>query len=432
MRTCLRGSSLALALLIILIGAASRVSGDGVAFQQPDMVDRLDRMEQWLKAVMRHEPGTTDDAAGLVGSWSNSELRQLWIDTNVMAQLMRNPRGVGFSVRSEGQRVSQKISYTVAQFRHLKALACAAGGMVDQPECLAIKASISVGADLLHLASLAGAAKRRGDDNYVLRRGALLHADIAMLVGEGTEPVSTRRTPGPERIRMNISDGLEIEVGQVAIHWEIARMLLDYVKPHGADRPAPGRDEMVRQWDRATAAWMQMTESHDTLHLDRAREVFPADPDLLFLSGCQRESVRRRPDSKRSSNRRPSNRRAARHRIGRGGAASGGDLPQSRGESESGHARGAPALRARLIVAQSPRRGGERAAPGTRIDGGPVAAGPTASCFSVPRKKHLGISTRHATRTLKPRRSVRRRNHRGSRSVLSPDAEVIVPRRSVK
>jgi tetratricopeptide (TPR) repeat protein len=89
---------------------------------------------------------------------------------------------------------------------------------------------------------------------------------------------------------MNISDGMETDLGQVGVHWEIARMLLDYVKPPGADRPAPGRDEMVRQWYHATAAWMQWTESHDTLHLDRAREMFPADPDLLFLSGCQREA----------------------------------------------------------------------------------------------------------------------------------------------
>ena len=47
---------------------------------------------------------------------------------------------------------------------------------------------------------------------------------------------------------------------------------------------------MVRQWYRATAAWMQSTEDHDLLHLDRARQLFPADPDILFLSGCQRET----------------------------------------------------------------------------------------------------------------------------------------------
>jgi tetratricopeptide (TPR) repeat protein len=47
---------------------------------------------------------------------------------------------------------------------------------------------------------------------------------------------------------------------------------------------------MVRQWYRATASWMQLREDHDKLHLTRARELFPADPDILFLSATQRET----------------------------------------------------------------------------------------------------------------------------------------------
>ena len=35
---------------------------------------------------------------------------------------------------------------------------------------------------------------------------------------------------------------------------------------------------------------MQLHEDHDKFHLDRARELFPADADLLFLSACQRET----------------------------------------------------------------------------------------------------------------------------------------------
>ena len=89
---------------------------------------------------------------------------------------------------------------------------------------------------------------------------------------------------------MDIADGQAINFGQSVVHWEIARMLLDSVRPRGSDREAPGRDDMVRQWYRATAAWMQLREEHDKVHLDRARELFPADPDILFLSGCQRET----------------------------------------------------------------------------------------------------------------------------------------------
>ena len=35
---------------------------------------------------------------------------------------------------------------------------------------------------------------------------------------------------------------------------------------------------------------MQAVEDHDTDHLNRARQMFPADPEILFLSGSQRET----------------------------------------------------------------------------------------------------------------------------------------------
>jgi tetratricopeptide (TPR) repeat protein len=154
-----------------------------------------------------------------------------------------------------------------------------------------LKASTELDADLLRLSSLAAESRRHGDDsNYLLRRGALLHTDVAMFVPSPTEPIAGSGAAAPQRFRLTISDGLEMNMGQVAVHWELARMLLEYVQPEGAGRPAPGRDDMVRQWYRATAAWMQSREDHDTQHLDRARLLFPDDPDILFLSGCQHET----------------------------------------------------------------------------------------------------------------------------------------------
>ena len=47
---------------------------------------------------------------------------------------------------------------------------------------------------------------------------------------------------------------------------------------------------MVRDWYRATAAWMQSREDYDTVHLNRARDIFPTDPVILFLSGTQAET----------------------------------------------------------------------------------------------------------------------------------------------
>jgi tetratricopeptide (TPR) repeat protein len=252
---------------------------------------RIDRLERWLKAVTLHEPGADDDALREVGSWSNGDLRALWIEVNVVVQLMRNPRRGIFSVRPDSQRAPTEIRYTARQLGRLVALACAAGGIIAEPHCVDIKAATSLDADLMRLSSLAGAARLRGDGNYVLRRGALLHSDVAILTPPSAlDPVSPSPALGPQRLRLEISDGRDVDLGQDAVHWDIARMVLDYVKPSGADAPAPGRDAMVRQWYTATAAWMQHVEQHDHLHLERAREIFPTDPDVLFLSGCQREA----------------------------------------------------------------------------------------------------------------------------------------------
>jgi tetratricopeptide (TPR) repeat protein len=236
-----------------------------------------------------------DDVAREVNGWSNRDLRALWLDTNVVVKLIRNPGATSFSLKAEGQPRAQEVHYTPLAMRRLRVLACAAGGQVgadailDSPRCLEFLAFGQLDEELHDLARRARASKQRGDDNYILRRGAILEADVAMLLPRNSEPVAPSDGPAPDRFRMTLSDGQGTAFRQVAIHWELARMLLDSVKPPGADRAAPGRDDMVRDWYRATAAWMQDREDYDDMHLDRARQIFPDDPVILFLSASQRE-----------------------------------------------------------------------------------------------------------------------------------------------
>ena len=277
--------SLALGLFILAAGTGVRIAAQIPQRMEPVAAARLVRLEQWLKALVRHTPGAEDEALAEAGSWSNGELRSLWIDVNVLIQVTRNLKLSRFSVQFQGLRTRTEIPYTQVQMRRLAVLACAAAGTVLELQCMTINAGGELDAELLRLSSLVRAAKVRGDDNYIERRGALLHGDVAMLGPPGpVEPLSALPSAGPQRFKMQISDGREVDLGQAAVHWEIGRMVLDYVKP------APGRDEMVRQWYRATAAWMQSREDHEAQHLDRAREIFPTDPDILFLSGCQRET----------------------------------------------------------------------------------------------------------------------------------------------
>jgi len=265
-------------LLVVFHGAAGA----------QDVGPRINRVELWLKAVMGHEAGSVDESSELAASWSNADMRMLWIDASAIVQLMRNPKAASFSVRAEGETRAQPIRYTPAQLRRMKVLSCAAAGRIGDIDSVCADAAGELDPDLMRLGMLSRAAKLRGDDNYILRRGALLHADIAMLAPRAGEPMNSMPGPGPRQLRLEIADGRGVDLFLVATHWELARMLLDDVRPAGSTKPAPGRDEMVRLWYRATAAWMQWQESHDTVHLDRARAIFPADADILFLSGCQR------------------------------------------------------------------------------------------------------------------------------------------------
>jgi tetratricopeptide (TPR) repeat protein len=274
--------------------AQLRAPGSGVPLPTIKLVaiDRLVRLEHWLKAAARHAPGEEDEALAEVAAWPNASLQEIWTDATILVRIMGGRGSVDrFSVRSEGQKTATHIRYTKAQLHRLSVLACAAGGSLVEGWCAASGAASELDPELMRVAALAGAAKGRGDDNYIVRRGALLHSDLAMIAPPGTTGrASAPSSTGPQRWRMEISDGREVDFQQSAVHWEIARMLLDFVKPRGSSRVDPGKEEMVRQWYRATAAWMQLREEHDRLHLDRARELFPADPDILFLSGCQRET----------------------------------------------------------------------------------------------------------------------------------------------
>jgi len=138
----------------------------------------------------------------------------------------------------------------------------------------------------------AGGGSVGGAGTDLVSRAASLQGAGAMLVPASMVATGSVGAPdgGVGRFRMAIADGQELDLHQAAVHWEIARMLLDFVQPPGRARADPGHDDMVRQWYRATAAWLQWREDHDKLHLDRARPPFPSDHDILFLSACQHET----------------------------------------------------------------------------------------------------------------------------------------------
>ena len=108
----------------------------------------------------------------------------------------------------------------------------------------------------------------------VLKRGAMLHADIAMvrvLKGELTtvDPLGT-----PMR-------------ASYQAHLDLARQLLDWVEPE------PGEDSDVRVWYRAVTAWLfnHYLLADAERHLERARRLFPDDPLTALDGGTLAETI---------------------------------------------------------------------------------------------------------------------------------------------
>ena len=71
----------------------------------------------------------------------------------------------------------------------------------------------------------------------------------------------------------------------------MGRRLLDKVRPKTSRKlgPDPGADETVRLWYLASSAYMQAVEQLDGWHFERAVQLFPRDPEILFLAACARE-----------------------------------------------------------------------------------------------------------------------------------------------
>jgi tetratricopeptide (TPR) repeat protein len=272
----LRLTVIALSWLVLLQSASA-------AQDDPDA--RVLRVERWLKAVLRHQPGEADDASREVAVWSNAFVRALNTDEYVLTQLMRNAQPTSIKFPGPTSQLGPRPSaYTDWQLHRLRVLACAAAGALDRSDCTRLNADSELDNVLRQLAGAAKASRARGDDNYVLRRGALLHTDVAMSAPRTLEPIDTSAAGGAGDFVVQSADGQETSVRHGGTHWKIARMLLDAVKA-----PTTGPDDMTRRWYIATAAWMQKTQQHDTEHLKHARAIFPGDADIQFLSGCQQE-----------------------------------------------------------------------------------------------------------------------------------------------
>ncbi len=208
-------------------------------------------LSQWVRSVDRHEPARADVEAATIAVWSRNDLR-------TTTQTLRRLRdALQRTVRADDARK-------------------------DRPDLSTRSGSALQARTLLGLTE---DEAQRGDINRLLKRGAMLHADIAMLAQEGLVRAAGPGTP-PSRGPIQVSDGRAGGPDNADRHWEMARALLELVAPE------PARDEWVHRWYRAAAVRMRrdrLLASSDPL-LERARQLFPKDAAFPFYGGCLHET----------------------------------------------------------------------------------------------------------------------------------------------
>ena len=219
---------------------------------------RLDRLEQWTTAVERHVPGRRDDALGTFKGWGSTDLSELSISIYSALGLLRDPSTrVFMRPRGVTARLTQ-VFYGPGEIRRLLAVSKRFGAI---------------------------------GETGVLRRGALLHMDVIVL-GSGVDAAGSSRNR-TSFLLFQFSDGQQLATVDAAGHWDAGQFLLDQVWPDKVRdiRPTPQRDAWVRLWYRTAALFMLGKMQLHPGVVARGIELFPADPELVFLGGAFHETL---------------------------------------------------------------------------------------------------------------------------------------------
>ena len=269
MRDCVKRNNVLLVILFALAIAPSAAAQSQL--QDDEVPPRIARLERWLSAIAAHQPGALDEHVRLVNTWTQEELRLIWVDVATLVSLVREP-GVSLFYVSEQRRASgstrqvnplatarsTQVLYTIGELRRLRAIA---------------KQVSPLGTS--------------GPENDLLKRGALLHADIEILTPRQTRPRASGVRPGPSGSTVFMNDGQQLGLADTLSHWNMGRRLLDRVRPVDSKKlktvPDPGADEIVRRWYVAGGAFMLRTRFIELDHFSRALELFPDDPEVLFF-----------------------------------------------------------------------------------------------------------------------------------------------------
>jgi tetratricopeptide (TPR) repeat protein len=192
---------------------------------------QFELIREWRSAVAQHRPGMADSAAAVIGSWPAADLK-IVIDY-VTKQANQAPNST--KRRLSRERTQQLLDLT------------------DQEV-------------------------QTGDLDRLLKQGALLHTDIALLdLGKGENRDD----------KMHVAAFVDGRIIAIAsqLHWTIARQLISSIPQARAQNP------IVRQWYVVTTAFLQSRRllAYADQNLKCALKTYPSDEIFLFYAGVLHE-----------------------------------------------------------------------------------------------------------------------------------------------
>ena len=210
----------------------------------------ISQLRIYARAIAVHTPGSADLSALDIGAWSEIDLDAARIDLLVLQSICR--RGTGRARLPAGVVLRRESTGTSRD-------------------------------DAVALLGLDGAPDLGRALNLMLERGALLHADIAMLV----TPFRYDNVGCSSRATVSVLDGQAVGVGCSNYHWRSGRALLDEVQP------GPAAERFARLWYHATITFLlEQTNYSDALpQITQARDRFPDDGAVLFEHGYYQEAL---------------------------------------------------------------------------------------------------------------------------------------------
>jgi tetratricopeptide (TPR) repeat protein len=208
----------------------------------------LRNLKSWLEAVSEHRPGENDVPARR--AWAASEMDLEAVRVDFLALLAVHKRALESSRGGRASNVTYKnVPFTPSGIQALL-------GLTNQEAA-------------------------RSDANRILKRAAILHGDVEMLVAWDLPESGGCSTQSV----MVVRDGLEVGSRCIGIHWAQGRALLDAIAPD------PRKEPLVALWYQATIAFLlERTDyANGVRQIDHGSALFPDDPDLLFEHGYYHE-----------------------------------------------------------------------------------------------------------------------------------------------